>query len=87
MQLGTVQQLLRMNNGVNGMEKFVFIMGSILTALGIGFLSAHMIFPGLNGAFISGGCLWVIIGAATMGLGLYYKKKQVVFVNQGSPLQ
>ena len=76
-----------MNNGVNGMEKFVFIMGSLLTALGIGFLSAHMIFPGLNGAFISGGCLWVIIGTATMGLGLYYKKKQVVFVNQGSPLQ
>ena len=85
--MGTAQQLLRMNNGVNGMEKFVFIMGSLLTALGIGFLSAHMIFPGLNGAFISGGCLWVIIGAATMGLGLYYKKKQVVFVNQGSPLQ
>ena len=76
-----------MNNGVNGMEKFVFIMGSLLTALGIGFLSAHMIFPGLNGAFISGGCLWVIIGAATMGLGLHYKKRQVVFVNQGSPLQ
>jgi|TARA_B000000460_G_scaffold245762_1_gene217942 hypothetical protein len=76
-----------MNNGVNGMEKFVFIMGSLLTALGIGFLSAHMIFPGLNGAFVSGGYLWAIIGAATMGLGLHYKKRQVVFVNQGSPLQ
>ena len=85
--MGTAQQLLRMNNGVNGMEKFVFIMGSLLTALGIGFLSAHMIFPGLNGAFVSGGYLWVIIGAATMGLGLYYKKKQAGFVNQGSPLQ
>jgi len=69
------------------MEKFVFIMGSLLTALGIGFLSAHIIFPQLNSAFTSGGYLWMIIGGATMGLGLYYKKKQVVFVNQGSPLQ
>ena len=87
MQLGTVQQLLRMNNGVNGMEKFVFIMGSLLTALGIGFLSAHIIFPQLNSAFTSGGYLWMIIGGATMGLGLYYKKKHVGFVNQGSPLK
>ena len=79
--------MLGTNSGVTGMEKFVFIMGSLLTALGIGFLSAHIIFPQLNSAFTSGGYLWMIIGGATMGLGLYYKKKHVGFVNQGSPLQ
>jgi len=71
---------------VNGMEKFVFIMGSLLTALGIGFLTAHMLYPQLNSAFTSGGYLWVIIGGATMGLGLYYKKKQIPTQNRGSPI-
>jgi|TARA_B100001013_G_C24321311_1_gene328780 hypothetical protein len=69
------------------MEKFVFIMGSLLTALGIGFLSAHMIFPGLNGAFVSGGYLWAIIGVATMGWGLYYKCKSIPVQNLGRPIQ
>ena len=69
------------------MEKFVFIMGSLLTALGIGFLSAHIIFPGLNGAFVSGGYLWTIIGVATMGLGLYYKRKSTPIQNLGSPVK
>jgi len=69
------------------MEKFVFIMGSLLTALGVGFLSAHMIFPGLNGAFVSGGYLWVIIGSATMALGLHYKRKSIPIKNLGSPIK
>jgi len=85
-QLGMVQQLLRMNDGVNDMEKFVFTMGSLLAALGIGFLTAHIIYPQLNGAFTSGGYLWMIIGGATMGLGLHFKRKEVFIQNQGSPI-
>lgn len=37
-----------------------------LIILGVGFYLAHMFEPTLDGAFVSGGMLWVIVGGVTI---------------------
>lgn len=52
------------------MDKMILSAGVILIALGVGFLAVSSMDYNLSSAYTTGGYLWRVIGAATLGLGL-----------------
>ena len=52
------------------MDKTIVTVGVVLVGLGVGFYSAFQLMPELHSAYLIGGCLWGILGAITIGLGL-----------------
>lgn len=57
------------------MDKTIISVGVVLLALGIGFLSAIFMQPNLHPAFLTGGYLWIIVGAGTLFFGYRAKKE------------
>ncbi len=55
------------------MDKTITAIGAVLIGLGVGFWVAHQIVLDLHSAYLTGGYLWVVLGALTVVLGL---KKQ-----------
>jgi uncharacterized membrane protein HdeD (DUF308 family) len=55
---------------VNTRDKMILFVGIALIALGIDFLTIVSIGYTLSSAYTTGGYLWLVIGAATMVLGL-----------------
>lgn len=56
------------------MDKTITGAGLGLVALGVGFVAAKAIDPTLHEAFLTGGYLWLLVGAATSFFGLRTKK-------------
>ena len=58
------------------MDKTILVAGGALAGLGIGFLIAGEVDYNLHQAYSTGGYLWLVIGTATIGLGLKVKKEK-----------
>lgn len=52
------------------MDKMILSAGIVLIALGIGFLVVGSMDYTLSSAYITGGYLWLVIGAVTTGIGI-----------------
>ena len=52
------------------MDRTIIGAGGVLTALGLGFFVAGELAQDLHSAFGTGGFLWIVVGALTMGIGL-----------------
>ena len=62
------------------MDKTILSAGAVLVALGVGFLIVGSTDYNLSSAYTTGGFLWLVIGGATLGLGLkvrHSKEKQL----------
>lgn len=55
------------------MDKLILSVGLVLIALGVGFLAVASTDYNLSSAYTTGGYLWLVIGAATAGLGFKTK--------------
>jgi len=58
------------------MDKTIIAAGGALVGLSIGFLIAGEVDYNLHQAYSTGGYLWLVIGSATIGLGLRAKKEK-----------
>jgi len=58
------------------MDKLIFSVGLVLIALGVGFLAVASTDYNLSSAYTTGGYLWLVIGAATSGLGFKVKRSK-----------
>lgn len=58
------------------MDKMILSAGLALIALGVGFLAVGALDYNLSGAYTTGGYLWLVIGAGTVGLGLKVKRSK-----------
>jgi len=58
------------------MDKTIVSAGGSLIAMGIGFLIAGEVDYNLHQAYSTGGYLWLVIGMATIGLGVKVKKEK-----------
>ena len=58
------------------MDKTILTAGGALVGLGVGFLIAGELDYNLHQAYSTGGYLWLVIGSATIGLGLKVKKEK-----------
>jgi len=52
------------------MDKMIISAGIVLIALGVGFLVVGSMDYTLSSAYITGGYLWLVIGALTTGIGI-----------------
>jgi len=52
------------------MDKMIFSVGIALIGLGLGFLILGSVDYSLSSAFTTGGYLWLVVGGATLGLGM-----------------
>ncbi len=60
------------------MDKLVIVAGGITAALGIGFIVAHLTYPVLSDAYMSGGISAIGIGSAMMVWGRKLGQKRDV---------
>jgi len=58
------------------MDKTIVAAGGSLVGMGIGFLIAGEVDYNLHQAYSTGGYLWLVIGMATIGLGVKVKKEK-----------
>ena len=58
------------------MDKTIVAAGGSLVGMGIGFLIAGEVDYNLHQAYSTGGYLWLVIGTATIGLGVRVKKEK-----------
>ena len=58
------------------MDKTILAAGGALVGLGAGFLIVGEIDYNLHQAYSTGGYLWLVVGAATAGLGLNVKREK-----------
>lgn len=58
------------------MDKTIVAAGGSLVGMGIGFLIAGEADYNLHQAYSTGGYLWLVIGMATIGLGVKVKKEK-----------
>lgn len=58
------------------MDKTIVAAGGSLVGMGIGFLIAREVDYNLHQAYSTGGYLWLVIGMATIGLGVKVKKEK-----------
>ena len=58
------------------MDKTILYAGIVLVALGIGLFVVGSIDYTLSSAYTTGGILWSVVGAATMGVGLKVKQSK-----------
>ena len=58
------------------MDKLILSVGLVLIALGVGFLAVASTDYTLSSAYTTGGYLWLVIGAATAGLGFKTKRSR-----------
>lgn len=47
-----------------------------MAVLGLGFLIAAEMISGLHSAYVTGGYLWLIMGAITTGIGIKVKRER-----------
>ena len=59
------------------MDKTLIGVGGALIGLGAAFLVAGQVVSDLHPAFGTGGILWSVIGAITMGLGFKVRKSKI----------
>ena len=62
------------------MDKTITGAGLGLVALGVGFIAANTMDPTLHEAFLTGGYLWLLVGAATSFFGLRTKKEKSIAI-------
>ena len=58
------------------MDKTIVAAGGSLVGMGIGFLIAGEVDYNLHQAYSTGGYIWLVIGMATIGLGVKVKKEK-----------
>lgn len=58
------------------MDKMILSAGLALIALGVGFLAVGAMDYNLSGAYITGGYLWLVIGAVTVWLSLKVRRSK-----------
>ena len=64
------------------MDKTITAVGTVLVSLGIGFWTAFQVMPELHSAYLTGGYMWMVLGAITVVVGL---KKQERIGTKKSP--
>ena len=58
------------------MDRVILGAGIAMVGLGLGFLIANEMISGLHNAYVTGGYLWLIIGAITSGIGVKVNREK-----------
>lgn len=58
------------------MDRIILGAGIAMAVLGLGFLIASEMISGLHSAYVTGGYLWLIVGAITAGIGIKVKRER-----------
>ena len=66
------------------MDKTITAVGTVLVSLGIGFWTAFQVMPELHSAYLTGGYIWMVLGAITVALGIKKQEKLGIKKNPGS---
>lgn len=59
------------------MDKLIIIAGSIIIALGLGFIITGEIYRDLHEAYGIGGVLWLVVGSITTGFGIKARREKI----------